>query len=223
MVGMKKLLCLYTCEQDRDHLEALEETELLRRVRSDPDFLVWEVHASDRVTQADCRDGRLIVPCREAYSHLSLKTYEMIRASLSHDYAFLLKLDVTIAGYASKRQNKSADLLARLTPDSVLEALRAPGLFETAYKGLVEQQADRGGFESWMRTKGLACDFSAVFPGGGPTPPYYLGKFYVLRRDLCEFIAAHGEAMAQEHVRHLGGSEDVMIGRLHKAWRDQGF
>ena len=33
---MKTILCLYTCAQDREHLAALEETELLRRVRTDP-------------------------------------------------------------------------------------------------------------------------------------------------------------------------------------------
>lgn len=219
---MKKLLCLYTCSQDREHLAALERTALLGRVRSDPAFLVWEVHASDRLTRPEYGGGCLVVPGREAYTHLSLKTYGMIRASLAHGFDFLLKLDVTIAGYEQKRQHKPADVLARLTPDSVLAALDDPGLFARPYNGLVSQRASQEGFESWMRTKGLDCDFRAVFPGGGPTPPYYLGKFYVLRRDFCEFIAVHGEAMATEHVRHLGGSEDLMIGRLHERWCDQG-
>ncbi len=218
---MKKLLCLYTCAQDQDHLVALENTELLRRVRSDPTFIVQEVHASDRVATAEYRNGCVVVPCRESYSHLSLKTFEMIRASLAHDYAFLLKLDVTIAGYEKKRQLKSAALLARLTPDAVLEALGDPRFFASAYNGLVSQRADRAGFESWMAAKGVPGDFNAVFPGGGPTPPYFLGKFYVLRRDFSEFIATHAEAMAREHVRHLGGSEDMMIGRLHEMWQGQ--
>ncbi|MEI7780414.1 MAG: hypothetical protein WCJ18_00640 [Planctomycetota bacterium] len=218
---MKQILCLYTCPQDREHLAALEDTALLRQVRSDPNFLVWEVHASDQLTQPEFGDGRLIVPGREAYTHLSLKTYEMIRASLAHDFAFLLKVDATLAGYERKLQQKPADVLARLTPNSALAALGDPSFFDSAYNGLVKQQATREGFESWMRTKGLNCDFRAVFPGDGPTPPYYLGKFYVLRRDFCEFIAAHAEAMAREHVIHLGGSEDLMIGRLHERWRDQ--
>jgi hypothetical protein len=218
---VKKLLCLYTCAQDRDHLAVLEDTQLLQRVRSDPTFVVEEVHASEMVTRAEYRNGCLVVPCRESYSHLSLKTFEMIRASLTHGYDFLLKLDVTIAGYERKQQRKSGGLLARLTPDAVLEALGDPGLFASAYNGLVSQRADRAGFESWMATKGLQGNFNAVFPGGGPTPPYYLGKFYVLRRDFSEFIAAHAEAMAREHVRHLGGSEDLMIGRLYEMWQAQ--
>lgn len=218
---MKNILCLYTCVQDRQHLAALEETELLRRVRSDPSFLVLEVHASDQLTHPEFRDGCLIVPGREAYTHLSLKTYAMIRASLAYDFDFLLKLDVTLAGYERKRQHKPAAVLARLTPGSVLAALDDPNFFAPAYNGLVKQQATRDGFESWMRTKALDCDYRAVFPDGGPTPPYYLGKFYVLRRDFCAFIAAHAEAMAQEHARYLGGSEDLMIGRLYERWRDQ--
>ena len=218
---MKNILCLYTCAQDREHLAALEDTELLRRVRSDSNFLVWEVHASNQLTQPEFRDGRLFVPSREAYTHLSLKTYAMIRAALAHDFDFLLKLDVTVAGYERKRQQKPATVLARLTPGAVLAALDDPTIYAAAYNGLVKQQATRDGIESWMRTKGLDCDYLAVFPEGGPTPPYYLGKFYVLRRDFCEFIAAHAEAMASEHVRYLGGSEDLMIGRLYECWRDQ--
>ncbi len=218
---MKNILCLYTCAQDREHLAALEDTELLRRVRSDSNFLVWEVHASNQLTQPEFHDGRLFVPSREAYTHLSLKTYAMIRAALAHDFDFLLKLDVTVAGYERKRQQKPATVLARLTPGAVLAALDDPTIYAAAYNGLVKQQATRDGIESWMRTKGLECDYLAVFPEGGPTPPYYLGKFYVLRRDFCEFIAAHAEAMASEHVRYLGGSEDLMIGRLYECWRDQ--
>jgi hypothetical protein len=218
---MKNILCLYTCAQDREHLAALEDTELLRRVRSDPNFLVWEVHANDQLTHPEFRDGRLFVPGREAYTHLSLKTYAMIRAALAHDFDFLLKLDVTVAGYERKRQQKPAAVLARLTPGAVLAALDDPTFFTTAYNGLVKQQATREGFESWMRTKSLDCDYLAVFPEGGPTPPYYLGKFYGLRRDFCEFIATHAEAMASEHARYLGGSEDLMIGRLYECWRDQ--
>lgn len=216
---MKKILCLYTCARDREHLALLEGTELLQRVRSDPTFIVQEVHASDRVATAEYRNGCVVVPCRESYSHLSLKTFEMIRASLAQDYAFLLKLDVTIAGYERKRQMKPTGLLARLTPESVLKAIGDPSLYASAYNGLVSQRADRAGFESWLATKGLQGNFTAVFPEGGPTPPYFLGKFYVLRRDFSEFIAAHAEAMAREHVRHLGGSEDLMIGRLYEMWR----
>jgi hypothetical protein len=70
-----------------------------------------------------------------------------------------------------------------------------------------------------MRTKGLACAFRRVFADGEPTPPYFLGKFYALRRDLCAFIAAQGGEMAREHRLHLGGSEDIMIGRLHARWQ----
>ncbi len=52
-------------------------------------------------------------------------------------------------------------------------------------------------------------------------PPYFLGKFYALSREFCQFIAEHGQDMAIEHQRHLGGSEDLMIGRLYERWAKQ--
>jgi len=38
---------------------------------------------------------------------------------------------------------------------------------------------------------------------------------YSMSRPFCEFIAERGHNMAVEHVKYLGGSEDLMIGRLY--------
>ena len=216
------LLCLYTCEADREHHRELEQTELMHRVRADRRIRVLEVYADAALRAARLEGDRLTLPCPETYGGLSLKTWHLMDAAtrLSPEFSFLLKLDVTLAGYARKRQRKPADLLARLTPAHALAALEDPAFYAQPYNGLVSQQASREGFEAWTRTKGLACDFARVFPDGGPTPPYFLGKFYALRRDLCDYIAREGRAMALEHRDWLGGSEDIMIGRLHARWRD---
>jgi len=218
---MKLLLCLYTCEQDQEHLAILERSELMQQVQADLRFQVLEVHADARLTHPSFHGRRLSVPCCEAYSNLSLKTWQMVKAVLPLDFDFLLKLDSTIAGYERKPQQKSSKIRARLTPTAVVEALRARDFFTLGYNGLVRQCASQEGVEAWLRTKGLDGDYCRVFSDGEPTPPYFLGKFYTLRRDFCQFIAAHGEAMAIEHHRYLGGSEDLMIGRLYQRWIDQ--
>lgn len=215
---MTLLLCLYTCERDRESLMALENSKLMQQVRHNPRFRVLEVHANAALAHPFFHDDRLTVACEESYAHLSLKTYLMITSVLGLEFDFLLKLDSTVARYAEQQHRKSPQLLARLTPDAVLKALGTMDFFGVDYNGLVSQTANQQGFEAWMRTKGLACDYRQVFPAGEPTPPYFLGKFYALRRNFCQYIAQSGEAMAIEHQRYLGGSEDLMIGRLYQRW-----
>jgi hypothetical protein len=45
-------------------------------------------------------------------------------------------------------------------------------------------------------------------------PGFYSGKAYALSRPLLRYIAGHGTPIAHEHVRHLNGAEDLMVGRL---------
>lgn len=213
------LLCIYTCEADREHRSALESTVLMQQVRADPRFKILEVHADPHLTLPVCAGERLTLPCREAYNSLSEKTYQMIRSCMSMEFDFLLKVDSTIVDYHKKRHSKSANLLRKLSPEGVRTKLQSPSFFTKAYNGAVSQCASEEGFEAWMRSKGLSADYRQVFAKGSPTPPYFLGKFYALRRDLCAFIATEGEQMALEHSRYLGGSEDIMIGRLHANWK----
>jgi hypothetical protein len=190
----------------------------MRRVREDCRFEVLEVHADERLALPERSGERLTLPCREAYDALSEKTHRMIQACMAMEFDFLLKLDSTLADYHRKRHRKSAELMDRLSPAHVLAALDGPGFFDRPYNGLVCQRAGEKGFEAWMRAKGLACAYRQVFPKGEVMPPYFLGKFYALRRDLCAFIADEGGEMAQQHRRYLGGSEDTMIGRLYAHW-----
>lgn len=218
-IPMKLLLCIYTCEADRNHMIALESSALMQQVRADCRFTILEIHADPFIALPIRSDKRLILPCRESYSSLSEKTYQMILACMDIEFDFLFKLDSTIVNYHLKRQNKSADLLGLLTPEGVLALIQNPSFYNKPYNGIISQHASEEGFETWMRTKDIACSYRKVFPNGINTPPYYIGKFYALRRDFCEFIAREGANMALEHSLYLGGSEDIMIGRLYQSWK----
>jgi hypothetical protein len=219
---MKLLLCLYTCEQDQHFRDSLWHTALMQGLQSDPKFRILEVYADEGLTQATLVGDRLTVNCREAYTFLSIKTYLMIQSALGLDFDFLLKLDATIVRYGDKKHKKSKQMSARLTPDAVESCLVSPTFFDTPYNGLMSQSANLHGFESWARTKNIHIDYAKVFPGLGRTPEYFLGKYYSLSRDFCQFIADYGREMAFQHHRHLGGSEDVLIGRLYQLWKDNG-
>lgn len=162
----------------------------------------------------------IVVPCPESYTSLSLKTWHLMDAACTLDFDFLLKVDATLARYAERPHAKSAEVLAALSPAAALTALEKPDFFSRAYAGLVRQTATREGFGAWLETKGIDGNYAQVFGAQAETPPYYLGKFYALRRDFCEFIAMHGKSMALEHARWLGGSEDLMVGRLYANWQD---
>lgn len=215
---MKILLCLYTCEADSHALEALEKTEFLQAARSSSRIDVVTVTADHSLSVSRVEPTRIIVPCPEEYGYLSVKTHLMVKAALSRPFDFLVKVDATLATYSARPHSKSQALLDRLSPEAAARALRGDRLLKQAYSGLYQQVADREGFEYWLRMKGLAGDYRAVFPAGERTPPYFLGKLYSLRRDFCEFIAGEGSAMALAHQRWLGGSEDLMVGRLHHQW-----
>jgi hypothetical protein len=220
--AMRVLVCLYTCHADREHLTELLQTPLLQWLQSSPDFSVLHVYANPNLGFPMRCGERLLLPCREDYAALSEKTYQMIRACMELPFEYLLKIDCTLASYHRKAHRKNAALLTKLSPEAALQCLQDPNFFAAAYNGLADQVASQQGVETWMETKGIACSYRSVFPSGEVTPPYFLGKLYLLRRDLCAYIAQHGQEMAALHVRHLGGSEDIMIGRLHAQWQQQG-
>lgn len=218
---MNFLLCLYTCEQDRHFLDALWRTPMMQDLQMDPRFKIQEVYADERRTGTTLENDKLTVSCREAYTSLSVKTYLMIQSVLNLQFDFLLKLDVSIINYDKKRHLKSNQTLTRLTPQAVQLSLTDPMFFDRQYNGLVNQSANQKGFESWAGIKNIQIDYAKVFPEGGRTPDYFLGKFYSLSHEFCQFIADHGWSMALQHQRHLGGSEDVLIGRLYALWKSQ--
>ena len=215
---MKLLLCLYACENDQSFLEDLLRTPLMQGIRNDQRFQILKVYADSRLERSKLKGDTLVVNCPESYTSLSRKTYLMVANALQLEFDFLLKLDSTIVRYVEKPQKKTSEMLAKLTPGAVQTALAQADFFESDYSGLVRQRASERGFEAWMQMKGIACAYRNVFSHVESTPEYFLGKFYSLSRNFCRFIAENGSAIALEHERHLGGSEDVMIGRLYQQW-----
>lgn len=214
------LFCLYTCERDRPWQAQLERSALLRRVRADPRFRVLQVHADPALDKPRLHGETLTLPCPEDYGALSLKTWHLTAAAarIFPKYRVLLKLDVTVASNDQRPASQPGPLKYRVTSDAVLAALPEVLSADKHYNGLLSQRVFREGFEAWSATKGLNCDFARVFSEDRSTPEYFLGKFYALGRPFGDYIASEGKAMALEHLEYLGGSEDMLVGRLYARW-----
>ena len=211
-----RLLCVYTCERDREYLNRLKQTPLYAYLKQDSRYRIIEVYSDPRLAAPHFTGDQLYVACPEQYTSLSIKTHLMVTACMSIEFDTLLKLDSTIVGYGAKPQRKRANMLAALTPRAVRAAIEQDSFFEPDYNGLIKQRVSERNFAQWMHTKNIACDYRQVFRSGQNTPEYFIGKFYTLSRRFCRYIADNGRPMALEHERHLGGSEDLMIGRLHQ-------
>ncbi len=217
---MKVLVCLYSCAAHETQREHLLASSLFEWIRSRSDYQVRTILADPRLQAARLDATHLCVPVPEQYRCLSLKTHAMIVSALQLDFDCLLKIDATIVDHGARRHRQRVDVLQLLSPEAILSALQDGWLLEGDYQGMYKQRAREKGFNTWLATKGLSGSFGRVFPSGEATPPYFQGKCYMLSRRLCKFVSACGASMAAQHAEHLGGSEDLMIGRLVEAWEE---
>lgn len=212
------LVCIYTCERHGDFLDAFYRSapgQFLQQLRG---ATLLEVYADPNALQS-FRDGnRLVVRSPESYETLSLKTLEMIRYCTSHfDFDRLLKIDVT----TMRTRFEGREYEGRLPIDLVeltrfLENLPPHG----DYGGfLLHKNASRQAATRWAQKKGRSIDFERLF-GAGPLPPFYSGKCYYISRAFAEYISAKGDLIAQEHVEHFIGAEDVMVARLFEKFSE---
>src|SRR5262249_47453766 len=87
---------------------------------------------------------------------------------------------------------------------------------------LLHERASREDVMMWAAKKGGKIDFESLF-GCEPMPPFFSGKCYYVSRAFAAFISEHGLAMAQEHVAHLIGAEDAMVGRLFQEFQQSHY
>lgn len=191
----------------------------MRRLQSEACFDIIEVYADEELDAAEFLSGTLTLPCRESYDCLSVKTHLMVSSALSRRFDFLIKIDSDFS-MPGRTPRKAEQENANWSAEAAQSLLQDEGLHKLAYGGLVRTRSTRLALEAWMRKKDLKGNFRLVFPYADTTPDYYLGGLYLLRRDFCEFVAAHGAQTAKEHQKHLGGTEDIMIGRLYKLWTE---
>ena len=122
----------------------------------------------------------------------------------------LIKLDLTSIRYQGKQVIEPKALAQWLQ-----HRLETPLQGKEHYDGLLHHDAPvQANILQWGRNKGVAVNPEAVFGIGGRVPGFFSGKAYALSRPLLRYVAGHGAPLAHEHVRHLNGAEDLMVGRI---------
>ncbi len=214
---MRLLVCIYTCRQDAKYVELLRSSNLIHELQKQSETRIVDVHADRSIAEAELKGDELLLPCEEAYGNLSVKTHAMIAASLRFEFDFLLKIDSTVASYAEHVGSRHENITT-LNTDQILDRIKHPKFFEFPYNGLRLAKSRKETFDTWARKKKIKGDYEAVFGGEQEPPLFFLGKFYSMRRDFCEFVAQSGGDTAVQHRELLGGCEDLMIGRLYSQW-----
>ena len=204
------MVCLYGCEADAALLDAFYSSGLWEQIRQRKDTLLLEVWGGS--TSGDQFDGRrLTLNTPDVYDELSLKTLQMLRwCSRQLRMKQLIKLDLTSIRYQGHQRIDPAALSQWLQ-----HRLESPLQGGQHYDGLLHHAAPvQANILQWGPNKGVTVNPEAVFGRGGRVPGFYSGKAYALSRPLLRYIAGHGMPIAHEHVRHLNGAEDLMVGRL---------
>ena len=206
----RSVVCLYGCDADAALLEAFYSSALWEQIRQRKDTLLLEAWGGG--TTGDQFDGRrLTLNTPDVYDQLSLKTLQMLRwCSRQLRMKQLIKLDLTSIRYQGHQLIDPAALGQWLQ-----HRLESPLQGGQHYDGLLHHAAPvQANILQWGRNKGVTVNPEAVFGPGGRVPGFYSGKAYALSRPLLRYIAGHGTPIAHEHVRHLNGAEDLMVGRL---------
>ena len=206
----RSVVCLYGCQADAALLETFYSSPLWTLIRQRKDTLLLEVWGGS--TSGDQFDGRrLTLDTPEDYGQLSLKTLQMLRwCSRQLRMKQLIKLDLTSIRYQGKQV---------IDPEALAQwlhhRLETPLQGKEHYDGLLHHANPvQANILQWGRNKGVAVNPEAVFGIGGRVPGFFSGKAYALSRPLLRYVAGHGAPIAHEHVRHLNGAEDLMVGRI---------
>jgi len=211
------LVCIYTCEKHQDLLKAFYGSVIGAYLRELPNAKILEVYANPNISQSSHMGNELFLRTVEEYEALSLKTQKMMDYCVQHfDFKRLLKIDVTTV--TTRFDSPEYEGRKALDLEKLLIFLKTSPI-EKDYDGFIlHARVSRKNAENWARKKGGVIDFEKLF-GDVLMPPYYTGKCYAISHRFAQFISDNGRDMAEHHVQHLMGSEDVMIGRLYEQFK----
>ena len=151
---------------------------------------------------------------KEGYTKLSLKTYKMLRyIHRKYDYKTIYKIDATVeSGETCQQKKETKSQIFKRFFNSIWRR-------RNDYVGACTRRTDQARLQRWANKKQIKINskfFKEVVPSNKLT--YYSGKFYVIGYDFANFIIKKSNAkqLALRLEKHLGGTEDLMIGILYQ-------
>ena len=150
----------------------------------------------------------------EGYTKLSLKTYEMLKyIHTNYDYKAIYKIDVTVETgetCQTKKEHKN-EIFKKFFNDAYCR--------NKDYDGASQRISTTERFQTWANKKEITINienFKEIVRCG--SVKYYSGKFYVIEYDFAKYIIEKSDIkkLSSTLEKHLGGTEDLMIGLLYQ-------
>jgi len=210
---IKKLVCIYTCEADKDDMLFIKNTDWYHDTIRSSDSKIIKVLASPYVSTSKLEGDTLWVHAPESYSTLSLKTYAMISACVELlDFQYLIKVDSSLTRYKPRSYRQA------LTFENFIKNFYKEDFYQE-YNGLFKIESSSADLGKWAKLRGLD-NFDLDKLSDKNVPDWFCGKCYVIEREVAEFISSNGGKCAEDHANFLGGSEDLMVGKMYSIYKD---
>ena len=138
---MKILVCIYTCKHDKVFLDSFKSSSLYAYLKSSNAFQILEVYAGNNNTEL--HDDKLLLNCKENYSLLSIKTYEMIDCCVKHfDFDVLIKIDCNTFDHINANEllppNIKCNLLNEQIITNIIKCLNNTSIYGGAIASFVD-------------------------------------------------------------------------------------
>ena len=212
---MKKLVCIYTCVNDKKSLNVFKKTKLYNKLKHDNDFKVIEVYAGANETSLN--GDILKLNTSEDYSKLSQKTYEMIKTCNSlFEFEHLIKIDCNIFEYINTNYGFPYVVLDDfLNEDSVTNLIVEDT--QEDYTGLLLSQTNNeNSLYTWAKKKNIKVNRLMHTH----CVPFFTGKIYKMNRLFCNYIELNGKYEANYFAKNYGGAEDLYIGYMYTQFNE---
>lgn len=206
---MKKLICIYTCEKDKESLKRFKTTNLYKFISKSKKFQVIEVYAGANTTKLN--NNKLLLSCEEDYSNLSIKTHEMIKECVRRfKFDYLIKIDCNVLEYEQNNYSIPTEIIGDFCDEDTLINFMSYNQNNDYFGAMISNAGSEDSLKIWSRQKKLKTK-SLEF---NHRVPFFIGKLYSLSRNFCEFVSSNDDKESKFFKKYYGGIEDLYIGYL---------
>jgi len=198
----KIILCIYTCEKDREKLNLLKKSNWYSHYSKYRNIKFIEVYAGNNILSFE--NKKLLLNTEESYSNLSMKTYHMIDFVYKNfDFDYFMKLDCGIINRPTK--------IRQFTFNNFVNNFENK-LFYREYDGVlnVENHTFKS-IHGWANGKGFFVDPESIFIKENNIPDFWGGNCYVLDKNNCGIISNNKQNF-QLFKDKMAGCEDLCVG-----------
>ena len=205
----KILVCIYTCENDIEHLNKLKDTDWYKKYSEYKNIQFIDVYADHEIEEPYCyRNNELTVKTEEAYDNLSIKTYKMISSCVDlFNFDYLIKVDSAII------KDSYSYIDHRFSFTYFSERFKSGEIIKN-YGGccpILGTTVDSLGV--WAKSKEMEVSPSIFLMSLGVDPPehYWAGSCYCLSRANCQKVLEQEDVFIKAKD-YMAGIEDISIG-----------